>query len=146
MPAVQRGGVADAAYHLALGAACQRCQRFVTRVPLHTGDAYFDELVIAQRPRRLSNHSVARACLANEDNGLQGVPQAAKMSALFLGELHHDIVPTANAVAADLARSCDAAGSALAATIACEYGTLQARIVLESTVPASLQILELQVQ
>ena len=87
--------MANASDQLAVCAACQRGQRLVARLPFHAGDADFDQFVIVQRLGRLGCDCVARASVANEDDGFQRVRETSKMSALFFGKLHRGIVPAA---------------------------------------------------
>src|SRR5689334_19567766 len=83
IPAIKHRRMADAAYDLALRAAREHVERRVARLALQAGHAHLDQLVIVKRPRGLGDHGSARASLPDEDDGLEGVAETAKMAALL---------------------------------------------------------------
>src|SRR5690606_6354695 len=93
MPAVEQGGMTDAAHDRAVGTRGEIRERFVTLVPFEAGNTNLDELVRRERRAGFGHDRVADAGLPDEDHGFQLVAQATEMTALFLGELHRAIVP-----------------------------------------------------
>jgi len=92
MSAIKDGGMADPADDLAFGAIGQRCERVVSRIALHAGDFDLDQFMGLERPRRFRDDGVAHASLADEDNRLQPMGEAAEMTALLVGQVHEMIL------------------------------------------------------
>ena len=89
--AIKRRHVANASHELAARAAGERVQRLIPGVAFHAGDAHLDELVIVQRSRSLGDDGIACACLADENDGLERMAEAAQVPALFVAELQVEI-------------------------------------------------------
>ena len=61
----------DARHLFALGALRQQRQRFISRCAFHAGHAHFDQLMIAERAHRLSDHRIREPRIPYGDHRLQ---------------------------------------------------------------------------
>ncbi len=75
--------MADLADRLALRAGGEGFERRITGLPIHAADPDFHELVVFEGARRFGDHPVGEAGIADEDDRLQGMPEAAQMLALL---------------------------------------------------------------
>jgi hypothetical protein len=80
--------VPDAADQGRVGPGGQIVEGRVARFARQAGQADLDEFVIPQRPLGFGDHAGADAGSADENQGFQGVGEAAQVAALFFGKLH----------------------------------------------------------
>ena len=67
-------------------------ERRIAHGALGTAHANLDEFVIVQGPRRLGDHGLGEAGIADQDDGFEGVGEATQISALFFGRFHGEIL------------------------------------------------------
>ena len=58
-------------------------ERRIAHGALGTAHANLDQFVIVQGPRRLGDHGLGEAGVADQDDGFEGVGEAAQVAALF---------------------------------------------------------------
>jgi hypothetical protein len=73
----------DALHDDGRGARCQLVERRITLRPTACPGAYFHELVIGERPIELVHDAVSQAGVSEQNQGVQGMGEAAKMLLLL---------------------------------------------------------------
>ena len=73
----------DTTYQSALALRGERLERSVARFSIRTGHSNLDQFVIMQGSLRLGDDTRAHPGIADEDDRLEGVGEAAQVAALF---------------------------------------------------------------
>jgi hypothetical protein len=63
-------------------------ERRIAHGALGTAHANLDQFVIVQGPRRLGDHGLGEAGVADQDDGFEGVGEALEVATLFVGDFH----------------------------------------------------------
>ena len=82
----------DPLHEFGSGTAREQCQRFIAGIALPDTGAHLDQLMIGQGSIQFRNHGVGQPGVAEHDDGVDGMREAAQVLLLFLGECHGGII------------------------------------------------------